>query len=127
MLSLTKDCTLGSVNHLYKYNSSFYTTHMMRDLRDLAAASLLLSSLLRMFVVFFPHLLVNPAARVVVSSLAMQLVILPHPDSLVPVGKVEDAVTILLVVLKVADVSVSIRPDVLASPGHAACHPSTPR
>ena len=51
----------------------------------------------------------TPAARVVVSGLAMQLVILPHPHSLVPVGKVEDAVTILLVVLKVADVSEIIR------------------
>ena len=38
----------------------------------------------------------------------MELVIFPHPDSLVPVGKVEDAVTILLVVLKVADVSARV-------------------
>ena len=62
MLSLTKDCTIGSVNHLYKYNSSFYTTHMMRDL---AAAALLLSSLLGLFVVLFPHLLVNPESTLI--------------------------------------------------------------
>ena len=68
MLSLTKDCTIGSVNHLYKYNSSFYTTHMMRDLRDLAAAALLLSSLLRLFVVLFPHLLVNPESTLISTS-----------------------------------------------------------
>ena len=48
----------------------------------------------------------------------MQLVILPHPDSLVPVGKVEDAVTILLVVLKVANVSEIIRIGVIVIKRH---------
>ena len=74
----------------------------MRNWRDLAA---LLPSLFGLLVVLLPHLLVYPAPGVVVGRLAMQLVVLPDPHPLVPVCEVENAVTILSVVLKVAQIS----------------------